>query len=289
MYVIIKLGGNMKILKSRLFLVLITAVICICSTAYAVSLTATSISYGNGTVKDALDDLYTKRDSGNLKLCKFIDGTYGAKGTVGAKYECTLGDKDANDNLIKRNFYILSVNQDNTVDMIMDRNITEGTENKKVSNWNSAMNYFSSGQPGYKYTTAWTLVVSISLPSSVKIARAVDNNNWNVNDNWFCFGLKDQSSCIANSYANATQQAIEAVQNYKWLFNYCAECSPFGCDNETSLDSSEANGYWCKDNWKNTSNAMIVDKYGRLNDTSVSNQNFGVRPVITVLKSSLYE
>jgi len=278
----------MKILKSRIFLVLITAVICICTTAYAVSLTATSISYGNGTVKDALDDLYTKRDSGNLKLCKFIDGTYGAKGTVGAKYECTLGDKDANDNLIKRNFYILSVNSDNTVDMIMDRNITEETENKKIS-WNDAMNYFNNGNPGYKYTTAWTLVVSIGLPSSVSVARAVDNNSWKLNDTWFCFGLKDTSSCIANNYANATPQAIEAVQKYKWLFNYLSSCIAFGCDSETELDSTEAGGYWCKDNWRNSSNAMTVDHTGRLNDTSTTNPNFGIRPAITVLKLSLYE
>jgi len=75
MYVIIKIGGNMKILKSRVFLVLITAVICICTTAYAVSLTATSISYGNGTVASALDDLYTKScsaSSSNIKICKLL-------------------------------------------------------------------------------------------------------------------------------------------------------------------------------------------------------------------------
>ena len=276
-----------KLLKSRLFTFILGLIIAGGIGVYATSqILASDISYRNGTVESALNDLYDKANNASgIKLCKYISGT---EMTVGAKYECTLGDKDENDNYIKRNFYILSTSSNNTVDMIMDRNITESTENKKIV-WSNAINYFNSGQPGYKYTTAWTNVVSISLPSSVSIARAVNNNSWNVNDNWFCFGLKDKSSCIAGSYTYSTPEEIAAAQNYRWLFNYTADCTAFGCDSNTNLDSSEASGYWCKDNWQNSSNAMSVDRHGRLNDTTINNQNFGIRPSITVLKSSLYK
>ena len=48
-----------KFLTNRIFLVITTAVICISVTAYAaMELQADQISYGTGTIKDAIDDIY---------------------------------------------------------------------------------------------------------------------------------------------------------------------------------------------------------------------------------------
>ena len=49
-----------KVLNSRLFLVLITAIICITGTVYATQVSASNINYGNKTVAQALDDIYGK-------------------------------------------------------------------------------------------------------------------------------------------------------------------------------------------------------------------------------------
>ena len=46
-------------MKKTIITVIITAIICIGGTALAYSYTANEIGYGNGTVKDAIDDLYT--------------------------------------------------------------------------------------------------------------------------------------------------------------------------------------------------------------------------------------
>ena len=49
-----------KVLKSRLFVAIITAIICITGTAYAATqILAGDIKYKNSTVESALDDLYT--------------------------------------------------------------------------------------------------------------------------------------------------------------------------------------------------------------------------------------
>ena len=54
----------MKVLKSRIFLVIVTAIICITTTIYAENLTsASSIGYKDGTVADALDSLYATQNN----------------------------------------------------------------------------------------------------------------------------------------------------------------------------------------------------------------------------------
>ena len=54
-----------KILKSRIFLVIITAIICITVTAYA-TIEASSITYNDTTVDLVLDDLYNYTQSRNI-------------------------------------------------------------------------------------------------------------------------------------------------------------------------------------------------------------------------------
>ena len=54
------MGTMKKVLKSRLFLVILTAIICITGTAYAATqVLASDIKYNDTTVDKALDNLYT--------------------------------------------------------------------------------------------------------------------------------------------------------------------------------------------------------------------------------------
>ena len=50
-----------KVLKSRIFMIALTAIICITGTTYAATqILASNIAYKDTTVEDALNDLYTK-------------------------------------------------------------------------------------------------------------------------------------------------------------------------------------------------------------------------------------
>ena len=61
-------------LKSRIFVAIITACICITGTAYAAGqILASDISYRDGTVESALNDLYTKANSSNSNVGENYD------------------------------------------------------------------------------------------------------------------------------------------------------------------------------------------------------------------------
>ena len=263
-------------------------------------LTARNIGYSDDTAKAALDDLYKKADRQSIeikKVCQYqSEGSFGAKGTVGAKYKCQLGSEDKDTNgVIYRYFYILAVNNDNTVDLIMDRNITEGTSYKTMT-WMNAMDFFDNssiaGGLGTSIKSKWVNVLDVGLPSAQDIANAVGNTSWKEMDEWFCLGLKDQSSCAAGNWTYATDAGKTAVAPYKWLFNYTQGCSPFGCDSTTSLGSTGAYGYWTRDGvvGNSTGLAWAITWNGGLFGVTVANTNDnGVRPVITLLKSNLYD
>ena len=77
-----------KIIKSRIFLVIITAIICITGTAYAIN--ASSIDYNDTTVAGALDDLYTNLDT-KIMLNTFDTALYDASyGVISASRTASL-------------------------------------------------------------------------------------------------------------------------------------------------------------------------------------------------------
>ena len=252
-------------------LIVVTALIFIGIGVFAtVSYQASEIGYANGSVKDAIDDLYTKTPK---KFCELKSGT---ANTIGSKYECDPGDS------VKRNFYVLSV-RSNSIDLIMERNITEGSGTSKMT-WMNAMTYIDDNN----LKSSWNNVIDIDLPMAQDIANAVGNTSWKVGtknyNDWFYFDNKAQTLSV-----NATN-----LSNYSWLYNYTRECSNYGCDASTSLGSTEAYGYWTRDivaqQLDTTGRAWFVHRYSGISSIPVTdNSNYGVRLVITVLKSNLYE
>ena len=78
----------MKIFKSRIFIFLL-GVLITSGVIYAATTASESISYGNGTVKDALDYLYSAPQI--QKICEYQDSTYGDSNniySIGTKYKC---------------------------------------------------------------------------------------------------------------------------------------------------------------------------------------------------------
>lgn len=246
--------------------ILIGIVICGIS-VYAAEeiINAKDIRYKTKTVEDSLNELYIKanaKDVGALKFCKFIDGTYGSFGEIGSKYECEVG------NNITYNFYLLAQNNANSVDLIMDRNINSGT-----MSWDDAIKYFKIGD-GASAKTAWNNVLNIDLPKVQEISDAVRNDDYIVTgDNVWCFSTKTQTnSCNSSDYA--------------WLYNHLNNCTQYGC---SDASNATANGYWTRDLTYQSNQAYRINYDGTINQTSPSyNSAFGVRPVITVLKSNLY-
>jgi len=254
-----------KILTSRIFLVVLTAIIVASGTAYAtIKIQASEIEYKDGTVEDALNDLYGVE---RIDFCHLESEQFGTKNNVGAKYKCNLGDN------IDRYFYILTVNSDNTVDLIMDRNVTENLS------YNAAMNYLSTGE-GSSYKTSWKNVYNIKLPDAVAVARAVGNTSWTVSGTWFYFD-RYNGSFGQTQVANSNNPS-----NYRWLFNYTKGCTNYGCDSETDI-STISNMYATSS--VNGNDFCAVDFRGIISfgSTSDTAPRFNVRPVITVLKSNL--
>ena len=85
---------------------------------------------------------------------------------------------------------------------------------------------------------------------------------------------------------NKTQTATTTgASNYDWLFDYTSGCTSYGCN----IADASNNGYWTSTAISgNTIYAWFVGRYGTLNNNNVGNTvNYGVRPVITILKSNL--
>ena len=266
-----------KILKSRIFLVIVCALVFTSIGVFADNdlLASRKVTYNDRRVDGALNELYQKAASINLegkKVCKLIDETYGSYLGIGSKYECEVATG------VKKNFYILK-NNGREVTLIMERNITEGT-NTTTMTWNNAMKYVDNNN----LRTTWTNVLDVDLPKAQAIANAVGNTNWYAGDNnaWWCLETK-QKDTSSLPYCYNNDGDLETL----WLWDYTRECTSWHCQH--SLGTTEAYGYWTRDLISNTVNAWYVDKIGILNYDPVSNSTLnGVRPVITVLQSNLY-
>lgn len=238
-----------KFIKNNLLGFILGAIIFSTITAYATArIQADDIIYKNTTVDSALNELYNKSINSN-KICKFIDGTYGSKGNVGAKYECNLGDGI-------RYFYILTVNNSNTVELIMDSNLKSNNEEIAV-NRNDALDYFNNGAGK---DIVWKNVADIGITSASRIIQIINFNNFN-GISAFC--LEGNSQYIQ---WDSNPHCPNSTNNYKWL---------------------SGGHYWLSDQ-------QSSDWYWAMNaDSSVSGEKdynvIGIRPVITILKSNLYE
>ncbi len=255
----------------KLFIGILIGLVISGGVVYATGVLASEISYKNGTVQDALDDLYSAPQV--KKFCELKSGT---ALTIGSKYECDPGDGT------KRNFYVLAVDT-NKVKLIMEHNITEGTSATTMT-WMNAIKYIDNN-----LVSSWINVLDVDLPSAQDIANAVGNTSWKIEDKnasgWFYLDSKNEI------YGQTQVASASNLSNFAWLYNYTRECSAYGCDASTSLSASEAYGYWAKEIVSQASDsksrAWRIYTYGHLDNSPTNLTDNGVRPVITVLKSNL--
>ena len=274
-----------KIIKSRVFAFILGAIIFgSIGVVSAYTIFADNIGYtpkdstwkkSNGeditNVKDAIDELYNKANTNNLNtVCIRLSGT---KETVGAKYVCNPGDG------IYRTFYVLKVNDD-TVDLIMDRNITDTLGENVTISFEDANSFFEEGHPGYATKTSWTGVISVNLPNAQDIATAGGISGFDVTtatqNDWSYFGV--------NSKSDTSER-----RNYNWLYGYTRACYSYDCIESMPDNQNYPYGYWTKNVVIGNSNyAWLVNRNGNLSRDFVTDTTIdGVRPVITVSKSNL--
>ena len=245
--------------------IIITFIVTLSMSVYAtIKFQASEIEYNDTPLDQVLDDLY---NASRMDFCHLVSEQFGTKNNVGAKYKCNLGDN------VDRYFYILTVNSNNTVDLIMDTNLVSNLS------YSDAMNYLSSGV-GSTYKTSWKNVYNIKLPDAVAIARAVGNNSWTVSGSWFYFDKYN------GSYGQTKVASASNLSNYRWLFNYTKGCTNYGCDSGTDI-STMSNAYVTSS--VSGSDYRVVDYRGIISSgpTSDTVSRLNVRPVITVLKSNL--
>ena len=272
-------------MKVKVFLlVTLLSIIFICSVfAYSylaqdIGYTPSDTSWDVHNTKEALDDLRSDISSyANKRVCTYIDSQYSKDSndrlSVGTRYECDPGDG------VPRRFFILEVN-DISVDLLMEKDL----DNTGIS-WYNVKRYFRTGNGS---NLGWDNVITVKLPEVQQIVNATDKTGWYYdaadNTSWFCFGLKDKTSCAQGSWTYTTEAGKTAVVPYRWLFNYLKGCTPFGCEFDVSTGQI---GYWTSDAIFRNNQFWCVDKYGMINNCT-TDSNRSIRPVITILKTNLF-
>ena len=185
-----------------------------------------------------------------------------SKYDVGVTYTCELGDGEGN------TFYVLETSGDN-VSLIAGMNLgttvawatkedyiaAGGTESDYGSSGNNNLGPITANKILKERTSGWTKLDEdqITLPSGKQIATAGGDTKWN-------------DSTYGNGFSSA-----------KWLY-----CSP--------KFIKETAGYWTSSpNASDARNAWSVNAGGNLNSNIGVRYSsvYGVRPVITILKSQL--
>lgn len=130
----------------------------------------------------------------------------------------------------------------------------------------------------------WNNILDIDLPKTQAISDAVGNTDFittNSSPTCWCFGSKVRD-------LNNTPWCHNSLNApYFWLFNYSKDASAFDGDPSIHLEEAEAAGSWMNDLITGTSYSL-VSIFGRLDYDSISNSSgYGIRPVISLLKSNL--
>ena len=187
----------------------------------------------------------------------------------------------------------------NTINLILDHNTTPLVEwnstGLSVSGPSNVMTQLASDTSSWvgvptrsdiysvnNSTATYTInygVYKARLITADEIAKITGNNSFDESSttysNWFFFDSNNHDSVATTTGAS----------NYDWLFDYTNGCTSAGCN---IADDSNF-GYWTSTAVSGVyASAWSVGSYGGMSDNTVNNAiKIGVRPVITILKSSL--
>ena len=274
-----------KVIKSRIFLVIMTTIIVASISVYAATIyNATDIVYNasNGTsmtVNDALNELYNKSgDKGYYYSYK--DGTAIYYNPVSGEV-CTdyVESNSLNENKTGcMKWYLFNDDSESsTVNMILDHNTTV-----KII-WNASNKNVAYEESNLKAEVD-KLVSESGWVDTPRIISAEELNKIGENTTWTSTG---SGYHLDNNSATVTSNA-SLKSRYAWLYDYTNTCTNYGCN----IKDSSTYGYWTSTTYGTASSGTkvwIVHRTGSLGNTNVTNpiQDHGIRPVITIPKSRL--
>mgnify|MGYP000538064305 CR=1 FL=1 len=161
-------------------------------------------------------------------------------------------------------WYVFNDKEGNaTVNVILDHNTTANVA------WNSTADALK------KDTSTWKNTARLITANEVaKITGHPTFDASKTGQSWFYFDSNNQTQT-----ANASNKST-----YAWLFDYTDGCTSYGCN---KADSSTY-GYWTSTRRVDDSTqAWRVNRSSALSNLSVTNNGFGIRPVITISKSNV--
>ena len=204
-------------------------------------------------------------------------------------------------------FYAFNDDDGDTVNLILDHNTTAmvawnsggSTVNgpkevleqlkKDTESWKGTItpSNYTMDQTGQTSNAKYTIDYSgykARIITAQEIAQITGNTSWdekNANSNWYYFDSKIKTA------SDTCKEGNTSGCSYGWLYDRTnTTCTNFGCSNNSD---QKTNGYWTVSSFATAyGEAWLVHYYGEVANTLVRNSGvFGLRPVITVLKSQL--
>ena len=277
-----------KVIKNRIFIFLMTAIIFTSIGAYAATTyKASDVLYTSSdgtsmTVNDALNELYNKSgDKGYYYSYKNGTAIYynPVSGEVCTDY---VESNSLNENKTgcMKWYTFNDSSESSTVNVILDHNTTA------ILTWySSAKNvaYESSKiKPEVdKLVSESGWVNTPRLITAEEVAQITGKTRWTNSSGWFCL---DTSQSDNTNYCAKSQ----GTSKYAWLFDYTNGCTSYGCNVADS--TSNLYGYWTSTpigTAGSGSSVWYVRRHGSLSSNPASHADCGVRPVITIPKSRL--
>ncbi len=175
-------------------------------------------------------------------------------------------------------WYTFNDEEGNTiVNMILDHNTTTNVAwNSEGSN--SEMKEVATALKND--TTNWDSSLNARLITANEVAKITGNTTFDASktgQSWFCL---DTNQSDSTTWCSKTQ----GTSKYAWLFDYTNGCASYGCNKE----ESSTYGYWTNTPYiANSANAWVIHRSGYINDIIASTTYAGIRPVITISKSTI--
>ena len=272
-----------KVIKSRIFLILICGLVFTSVGVYAATTyKATDVVYNASdgsvmTVNEALNELYNK--SGNKGYYYYYaNGTAIYYNPVSGKI-CTdyVESNSTNENKTGcMKWYIFNDDSESsTVNMILDHNTTAKII-WNASNKNVAYEESNLKAEVDKLVSESKWVDTPRIISAEELNKIAENTTWTSTGSGYSL---DNNSSTRTSGASLKSRCA-------WLYDYTNTCTNYGCN----IADSSTYGYWTSTTVGTASsgtNVWIVHRTGSLGNTNVTTpiQNHGIRPVITISKS----
>ena len=234
------------------------------------------------------------------KICKAVGGVKSVN--LGTLYECQVNETDI------FNFYVLSV-EENNINLIMDRNICEDGTAQNINGGSTCKYQWYSSETNskgpitamtvlYNATKNWTNIPDINFLG----IRVYEDEGNTGTYGYGKIGIGDNGIYITekNQQINTSSEATIPYDNNKKLKARLPKYGEIIGENDECaypetcpiwlLGNLNNDGYWTLSSHSLSGNyACILDNISGVVASALINSENGIRPVITVSKSNLYD